>query len=91
MHRFGRVGRQTHVVSRGEVMPELPEVETVRRGLLSLVGKRILSVELNRPNLRFPFPDDMDSIAGRKILDVERRAKYILIALEDDLTWLVHL
>ena len=72
-------------------MPELPEVETVRRGLLSLIGKRILSVELNRPNLRFPFPDDMYSIAGRKILDVERRAKYILIALEDDLTWLVHL
>ena len=72
-------------------MPELPEVETVRRGLLSLVGKRILSIELNRPNLRFPFPDDMDSIAGRNILGIERRAKYILIALEDGLTWLVHL
>ena len=58
-------------------MPELPEVETVRRGLLGLVGKRILSIELNRADLRFPFPEDMDSIAGRKIIDIERRAKYL--------------
>ena len=72
-------------------MPELPEVETVRRGLLELVGKEILAVELNRPDLRFPFPDDMDSIAGRKIMDIDRRAKYLLIRLEDDLTWLAHL
>ncbi|MEE3310260.1 MAG: DNA-formamidopyrimidine glycosylase family protein, partial [Candidatus Thermoplasmatota archaeon] len=72
-------------------MPELPEVETVRRGLLTHVGKRILSVELNRPDLRFPFPEDMDSIAGHKILDIDRRAKYLLIRLENDLTWLAHL
>ena len=72
-------------------MPELPEVETVRRGLLELVGKRILSIELNRSNLRFPFPEDMDSIAGRKIVDIDRRAKYLLIRLENDLTWLAHL
>ncbi len=85
------MGRETYVVPRGEIMPELPEVETVRRGLLRLVGKRILSVELNRPNLRFPFPDDMDSIAGREILDIERRAKYLLIGLEGGLTWLAHL
>ena len=72
-------------------MPELPEVETVRRGLLNLTGKEILSIEINRPDLRFPFPEDMDSITGRKILDIERRAKYLLIHLENDLTWLVHL
>jgi len=72
-------------------MPELPEVETVRRGLLDLVGKEILSVELNRADLRFPFPEDMDSIAGRKILNIERRAKYLLIRLENDLTLLSHL
>ena len=72
-------------------MPELPEVETVRRGLLGLVGKEILAVELNRPNLRFPFPEDMEIIAGRKIIDIDRRAKYLLIRLEGDLTWLVHL
>jgi len=72
-------------------MPELPEVETVRRGLLGLVGKEILAVELNRPDLRFPFPEDMETIAGRKIIDIDRRAKYLLIRLEGDLTWLVHL
>ena len=72
-------------------MPELPEVETVLSGLLSLVGKRILSIELNRPDLRFPVPEDMDTISGRKILDIERRAKYLLIELEDGLTWLAHL
>ena len=72
-------------------MPELPEVETVRRGLLSLVGKRILSVEVTRPDLRFPFPEDIDSIAGRKIVGIDRRAKYLLIRLEDDLTLLSHL
>ena len=72
-------------------MPELPEVETVRQGLLGLVGKRILSIELNRSDLRFPSPEDMDSIAGRKIVDIDRRAKYLLIRLENDLTWLTHL
>ncbi|CAI8404800.1 MAG: Formamidopyrimidine-DNA glycosylase [Marine Group II euryarchaeote MED-G33] len=72
-------------------MPELPEVETVRRGLLSLIGKEILAVELNRTNLRFPFPEDMDSITGRKILSIDRRAKYLLIRLENDLTLLSHL
>ena len=72
-------------------MPELPEVETVRRGLLGLVGKRILSIELRRPNLRFPFPDDMESVSGRKVKAIERRAKYLLIHLENDLTLLAHL
>ena len=85
------MGEQTHAVQCGDIMPELPEVETVRRGLLSLVGKQILSIELHRPNLRFPFPEDMDSIAGRKILGIDRRAKYLLIALEGGLTWLSHL
>jgi len=72
-------------------MPELPEVETVRRGLLSLVGKQILSIEVTRPDLRFPFPEDIDSIAGRKIIGIDRRAKYLLIRLEDNLTLLSHL
>ena len=85
------MGGQACSFSRGVVMPELPEVETVRRGLLPLVGKRILSLELTRPNLRFPFPLDMDSISGRKIEGIDRRAKYILIRLEGNLTWLCHL
>lgn len=85
------MGRAACSISRGVLMPELPEVETVRRGLLGLIGKEILAVELNRTNLRFPFPEDMDSIAGRKILSVDRRAKYLLIRLENDLTLLSHL
>jgi formamidopyrimidine-DNA glycosylase len=72
-------------------MPELPEVETVRRGLLPLIGLRILRLILNRNDLRFPFPTDFDSIEGRRIIAIERRAKYLLIRLEGDLTWLVHL
>ncbi len=73
-------------------MPELPEVETVCKGLSAhLTGKRITQLELNRNDLRFPFPDDLKSVEGREVIAIHRRAKYILIRLEDDLTMLVHL
>jgi formamidopyrimidine-DNA glycosylase len=74
-------------------MPELPEVETVRRGLLPALDGRVLtSVEARRPDLRFPLPADFaDRLAGRRIVDVGRRAKYLLIRLDGGLTWLVHL
>ncbi len=75
-----------------ENVPELPEVETVCRGLSKfLVGLRISSIEINRDGLRFPFPLDLKSIKGCHVLNVRRRAKYILIELENDLTLLVHL
>ena len=75
------------------VMPELPEVETVMRGLSPhLLNQRITSVELRRAGLRYPFPSDMvEKLEGRKIEDLSRRAKYLLIHLQDDLTWLCHL
>ncbi|MDW3205324.1 MAG: bifunctional DNA-formamidopyrimidine glycosylase/DNA-(apurinic or apyrimidinic site) lyase [Alphaproteobacteria bacterium] len=74
-------------------MPELPEVETVCRGLRpALVGKRLFRVEQRRPDLRFPFPEGFVSrLEGARVAAVERRAKYILIRLEDGWTWLVHL
>ena len=74
-------------------MPELPEVETVCRGLRpALAGKRLFRVEQRRPDLRFPFPDGFVArLEGARIAAVERRAKYILIRLEDGWTWLVHL
>jgi len=74
-------------------MPELPEVETVRRGLEDhLMGRRIEQVELRRPDLRFPFPRDFDSsLRGRVVQSVDRRAKYLLIRLDGGLTWLSHL
>jgi len=64
-------------------MPELPEVETVRRGLESHLKNRVIvDVELRRGDLRFPFPDDFERIlSGKKIIKIERRAKYLLIRL----------
>lgn len=74
-------------------MPELPEVETVRRGLLTvLAGQRLAVVEQRRPDLRFPLPADFARrLAGRRIEDIERRGKYLLIRLDADEVWLAHL
>jgi formamidopyrimidine-DNA glycosylase len=74
-------------------MPELPEVETVRRGLQPVMeGARIAHAELRRPDLRFPFPGRFaERIEGQAIISVSRRAKYLLFHLEDGLTVLSHL
>jgi formamidopyrimidine-DNA glycosylase len=74
-------------------MPELPEVETVRRGLMEhFDGRTLVKVELRREGLRFPFPEGMGPrLEGRKITSIERRAKYLLIRLSGGLTWLTHL
>ncbi len=62
-------------------MPELPEVETARRGLAPhLEGHRILQVTLRRPDLRWPIPQEVSSLLpGQRIHAVRRRAKYLLI------------
>ena len=74
-------------------MPELPEVETVRRGLAPVMdGKRILSVELRRPDLRFPFGADfIERTAGRRIDRLGRRAKFLLAELETGDALIMHL
>ena len=74
-------------------MPELPEVETVRRGLENhLTGRLIERVELRRLDLRFPFPEGFAALLrGRLVESVERRAKYLLIRLEGKVTWMCHL
>ena len=74
-------------------MPELPEVETVRRGLGPWVtATRIERVTLNRPDLRFPFPEGFaEKLAGATIVSVGRRAKYLLFRLSNGLIWLSHL
>ncbi len=74
-------------------MPELPEVETVCRGLaLKLLGRRLAGVEQRRANLRFPFPKDFAArLQGRRIEAIRRRAKYIVIDLDDGQVLLVHL
>jgi formamidopyrimidine-DNA glycosylase len=74
-------------------MPELPEVETVRRGLAPyLEGARIEKVVLNRKDLRFPFPRGFaKALEGQTIISVGRRAKYLLFHLSGGKTWLGHL
>ncbi|MCB2067301.1 MAG: hypothetical protein KDE15_11765, partial [Erythrobacter sp.] len=65
------------------VMPELPEVETVRRGLLpAMEGRRIEAAEVRRPDLRFPLPERMaERLAGARVQGLGRRSKYILADL----------
>ena len=74
-------------------MPELPEVETVRRGLQpTMEGAEIAKVEVRRPDLRFPFPPEFsDKLEGRRIVSVGRRAKYLLIHLDRDPVLIGHL
>jgi len=74
-------------------MPELPEVETVRRGLMPVLeGRRLERVVLNRQNLRFPFPDGFgQALTGRRVSSVERRAKFLLITLDSDMVLIAHL
>ena len=74
-------------------MPELPEVETVRRGLEPvLVGARLTRVRQNRPDLRFPFPDRfVERLEGATVERIDRRAKYLLAALSTGETWISHL
>ena len=74
-------------------MPELPEVETVKRGLAPFIeGARIERVTLNRADLRFPFPQGFAAgLEGRTIDHLGRRAKYLIATLSDGATWLSHL
>lgn len=74
-------------------MPELPEVETVKKGLEPhMVGQKIMTADVRRPDLRWPFPPNMVSrLTGQKILRLRRRSKYILCDLDSDETLLIHL
>ena len=74
-------------------MPELPEVETVRRGLQpAMEGARIGDVELRRPDLRFPLPEGMKAaLEGRRIVALGRRAKYLTVELDDRSVLVCHL
>ena len=74
-------------------MPELPEVETVRRGLQPhLEGHRIARAEARRPDLRWPLPPDLVQVlTGARVTGLRRRSKYILADLEDRGSLLLHL
>jgi formamidopyrimidine-DNA glycosylase len=74
-------------------MPELPEVETVARGLAArLEGRRLAKAETRRDDLRWPFPKGFaQKLAGRRVIKVRRRAKYLVIELDDGNAVLAHL
>lgn len=74
-------------------MPELPEVETVRRGLAPVMeGSVIIKAEVNRPDLRWPFPVRMaERLTGQDVKQLRRRSKYILVDLGSGESLLVHL
>ncbi len=74
-------------------MPELPEVETVRRGLVPVMEGRVITrADVRRPDLRWPFPEGMaDRLTGARVTRLRRRAKYILAELDRAETLIVHL
>jgi formamidopyrimidine-DNA glycosylase len=74
-------------------MPELPEVETVRRGLApALAGRRIVRLEQRRPDLRFPFPERFaERVEGHRVATLDRRAKYLLAGLSSGEVLVMHL
>ncbi len=74
-------------------MPELPEVETVRRGLAPVMeGVRISRLTQRRPDLRFPFPERFaERVEGHRVLRVGRRAKYLVTEIEGGDTLVMHL
>ncbi|MDI7775661.1 bifunctional DNA-formamidopyrimidine glycosylase/DNA-(apurinic or apyrimidinic site) lyase [Asticcacaulis sp. EMRT-3] len=74
-------------------MPELPEVETVRRGLAPVLeGAKLSDVRLFRAGLRYPFPTDFaERLNGASVVRLERRAKYLLAWLDTQAVWVTHL
>ncbi len=73
-------------------MPELPEVETTRRGLARLIiDKTIENIRIHQPKLRWPIPDDLKQIPGQRILNLKRRGKYLLFELSSKNYILMHL
>jgi len=74
-------------------MPELPEVEIVKRGLEKAIDGCVLTnIDQRRPDLRIPFPDNLESrVRDKKVNSLERRGKYIKINLSDDQVLVIHL
>jgi len=74
-------------------MPELPEVETVRRGLVPVLEGRVLvGVQQRRQDLRIPFPENFARrLEGRRVAGLGRRAKFLLLRLDDGNVVIVHL
>lgn len=76
-----------------QIMPELPEIETVCRGLDPILKNKILAeVILRRSSLRYPLPSAFgERLTSRRVISVNRRAKFILIELDNDWVLIIHL
>lgn len=74
-------------------MPELPEVETVVRGLApEIIGDSIIDIQTSSKKLRLPYPEDFHfKVKGKKFLNIKRRAKYIIAELSDNVNLIIHL
>jgi formamidopyrimidine-DNA glycosylase len=74
-------------------LPELPEVETVRRGLIPVMEGRVIeAATVNRPDLRWPFPERLaERLTGVRVGLLRRRSKYLLLDLSTAETLIVHL
>jgi formamidopyrimidine-DNA glycosylase len=72
-------------------MPELPEVETVRRGLTNLVGKKVIRVFKSEKNLRFASTLDLELVFDAKILKIDRRARYLIVNFTNQKSLIIHL
>lgn len=73
-------------------MPELPEVETTIKGLKPIINCTIINVKIHTPKLRFFIPKNLSKIhKERKIKEIKRRGKYILLNLDDNYTIVIHL
>ena len=74
-------------------MPELPEIETIKTGLREIIfGRQILSTKVIRRDLRFPVPKNLEKIVRKlKILNVERRSKYLALQLSENFSLIFHL
>ena len=60
-------------------MPELPEVETTKTSLKPLSGQKLNAIQVFQPKLRWPMPDDLDTLVGYTLQSIERRAKYLIL------------
>ena len=73
-------------------MPELPEVETTIRGLNPIINCTIINIKIHTPKLRFIIPKNLSKIHnGKRIKEIKRKGKYILLNLEDNYTIIIHL
>jgi len=86
-------GRSPVVGAPGAGVPELPEVETLRRTIAPhVIGRRILALDVRERRLRRPIAADLAArLVGRTIVDVRRRAKYLLLDVGGGLRWVIHL